>query len=139
MHHPGVRRCPFPLEWGIYVFRAARPSVTLSSIHSEGGRDEYPECRQIARKAGRSSPDAQEVSPRIEVPEIQGRRRLGAASHGRVRRRAKIRSPGVLTVERENSDDPIERDREHAAALGLWFVYFAFVILGTVWFLLFRQ
>ncbi len=37
-----------------------------------------------------------------------------------------------------DSDDPIKRDREHAAGLGLWVVYFAFVILGTVWFLLFR-
>lgn len=35
-------------------------------------------------------------------------------------------------------EDPIERDREHAAALGLWLVYFAFVILGSVWFFLFR-
>lgn len=36
------------------------------------------------------------------------------------------------------SEDPIERDREHAASLKLWLVYFAFVILGTVWFFLFR-
>ena len=37
-----------------------------------------------------------------------------------------------------NPEDPIEREREHAAALGLWFVYFVFVILGSVWFFLFR-
>ena len=38
-----------------------------------------------------------------------------------------------------NPQDPIEREREHAASLGLWLVYFAFVIVGTVWFILFRQ
>jgi hypothetical protein len=37
-----------------------------------------------------------------------------------------------------NPEDPIDRDREHAASLGLWIVYFAFVILGSVWFFLFR-
>jgi hypothetical protein len=37
-----------------------------------------------------------------------------------------------------NPEDPIECEREHAAALGLWLVYFAFVILGSVWFFLFR-
>lgn len=37
-----------------------------------------------------------------------------------------------------NPEDPIEREREHTAALGLWLVYFAFVILGSVWFFLFR-
>jgi len=41
-------------------------------------------------------------------------------------------------VASSNPEDPIERDREHAAALGLWLVYFAFVILGSIWFFLFR-
>jgi len=42
-------------------------------------------------------------------------------------------------VEPSNLDDPVERAREHAAALGLWIIYGIFVVLGTIWFLLFRQ
>ncbi len=38
-----------------------------------------------------------------------------------------------------NPDDPVECEREHAAALGLWLIYLLFVVLGTVWFLMFRQ
>lgn len=36
-------------------------------------------------------------------------------------------------------DDPVERDREHAAAIGFWVIFLAFTILGAIWFMLFRQ
>lgn len=38
-----------------------------------------------------------------------------------------------------NLEDMVEREREHAAAARLWLVYLALVIVGTVWFFLFRQ
>ena len=36
-------------------------------------------------------------------------------------------------------DDPVERQRERAAAIGFWIVFLAFAALGTIWFMLFRQ
>ncbi|WP_272897627.1 hypothetical protein [Sphingopyxis witflariensis] len=35
-------------------------------------------------------------------------------------------------------EDPIERDRERAATVGLWIAFVAFAILGSIWFMLFR-
>lgn len=36
-------------------------------------------------------------------------------------------------------DDPVERSRERAAAIAFWVVFLAFAVLGTIWFMLFRQ
>ena len=36
-------------------------------------------------------------------------------------------------------DDPVELGRERAAAIGFWVVFAAFAVLGTIWFMLFRQ
>lgn len=35
-------------------------------------------------------------------------------------------------------DDPLERQRERAA-IGFWVVFLVFAVLGTIWFVLFRQ
>lgn len=42
-------------------------------------------------------------------------------------------------VEPSNLDDPVERARERAAAIGFWVIFLAFAVLGTIWFMLFRQ
>ena len=36
-------------------------------------------------------------------------------------------------------DDPVECERERAAAIGFWIIFLAFAVLGTIWFMLFRQ
>jgi type VI protein secretion system component VasF len=36
-------------------------------------------------------------------------------------------------------DDPVERRRERAAAIAFWVVLLVFAVLGTIWFMLFRQ
>lgn len=36
-------------------------------------------------------------------------------------------------------DDPIELRRERMAAIAFWIAFVAFAVLGTIWFMLFRQ
>jgi hypothetical protein len=36
-------------------------------------------------------------------------------------------------------DDPVETRRERAAAIGFWIVFLVFAVLGTIWFMHFRQ
>lgn len=104
----------------------------------EGGQYGYAKCRQVASEARRAAPDAQEDRPRFAIAQAPCGGGARSASHRRPPRRAKICAQGILRVAPSNLEDPIEREREHAAALGVWFVYFAFVILGLVWFFLFR-
>jgi hypothetical protein len=42
-------------------------------------------------------------------------------------------------VEPSHLDDPVERARERTAAIGFWVVFMAFAIVGSIWFMLFRQ
>lgn len=123
-------------EFAYFLYGTLR-SLSLHTP-SHGGRDGYPQCRQIACKARRAPPYTQKGRPYIAVPKAAGRGGACSASHRRISRGADVRAAWILTMSPSDIDDPNERDRERAAAVGLWIAFVAFAILGSIWFMLFR-